>query len=92
MTFDVADLALSLYILPMNLSQIKKDSQFEVIEVTTDELRERLLEMGVYRGLKGRLVKHLPFGGPVILQAGESLFAVRREDAQWIEIQELQSL
>lgn len=73
----------------MNLSQIKTNSEFEVVDVKSDELRERLCEMGVYRGLKGRLVKHLPFGGPVILQAGESLFAVRREDAQWILIQQL---
>ncbi len=73
----------------MNLSEIKKDGQFEVLGVESDELRERLTEMGVYKGLKGRLVRHLPFGGPVILQAGESLFAVRREDAQWIQIQEL---
>jgi Fe2+ transport system protein FeoA len=73
----------------MNLSQINANSEFEVVEVKSEDLRERLTEMGVYKGLKGRLVKHLPFGGPVILQAGESLFAVRREDAQWIQIQEL---
>jgi len=73
----------------MILSDIEKNSQFEIITIDNPELRERLIEMGFCQGVKGRLLQRLPFGGPLVLQAGTCTFALRKEDATCIHIQKI---
>ena len=46
----------------------------------------RLTEMGIIPGSKVRIVKKAPFGGPVELKLNNFYIAIRKEDAQMINV------
>jgi len=65
---------------------LNKDAK--VCDVTlASPARERILELGLSPGREVRLLRRLPFGGPVIVQAGTLFLALRREEAAglWVE-------
>jgi len=50
------------------------------------EIVERLRELGFVRGSKVILHQRSPFGEPLIVQVGDTIVALRRVEAQCIEI------
>ncbi len=52
----------------------------------SDEFCSRLSEMGVVPGSMVRMVKKNPFGGPVQIKLNDYYIAIRREDAELINI------
>lgn len=61
---------------------------WEVREITGDEaMRERLHEMGFTSGKEVKLRGRLPFGGPLLLEVGNGLVALRQDEAGclWVE-------
>jgi Fe2+ transport system protein FeoA len=70
------------------ISDIPLDTERKVLDITAESLvRERLLEMGVAPGREVRVLRHLPFGGPLIVQAGTLVVALRMSEAScvWVE-------
>jgi Fe2+ transport system protein FeoA len=65
-----------------------QDSALKVVhEITAEPLvRERLLEMGLAPGRSVRRLAALPFGGPIIVQAGSLFLALRLNEARnvWV--------
>lgn len=58
------------------------------MDVTAQPLvRERLLELGLAPGRTLKVLRHLPFSGPTIIQAGSLFLALRREEADqvWVD-------
>jgi ferrous iron transport protein A len=67
---------------------IPLDTERKVVDITAESVvRERLLEMGFAPGRKVRVLRHLPFGGPLIVQAGSLVVALRHTEAScvWVE-------
>ena len=51
----------------------------------------RLLEMGLLPGRSLRLVRKMPFNGPVEIKLGESYLILRREEASQILVEALEN-
>jgi len=52
-----------------------------------DEIRRRLLEMGLLEGSRVELVHEAPFGGdPIAVRVRGTLLALRRNEANYIEV------
>ena len=72
----------------MNLSNIPKDVQARVTAVKGEGLiARRLMEMGVVPGVSVRLVKAAPFGDPVEVRLLGYSLAIRRNEAEAIEVE-----
>ena len=66
----------------LNINEIAKIHSFK----NTDESISRLSEMGIIPGSVIRLIKKNPFGGPVQLKLNNYYIAIRKEDAEMINI------
>jgi ferrous iron transport protein A len=55
---------------------------------TKNESTLRLSEMGLVPGSLVRMIKRNPFGGPVELKLNDYYIAIRKEDAQMINLAE----
>ncbi len=59
-----------------------------IVDITADQIiRERLLELGLSPGRAVKVLRRLPFGGPLIVQAGSLFLALRFSEAEqvWVE-------
>lgn len=64
------------------------NSESRVVDITAEPVvRERLLELGLGPGRSIKVLRRLPFAGPLIVQAGSLFLALRREEAEqvWVE-------
>lgn len=50
-------------------------------------LIERLQEMGIHEGLELQVIGQAPFGGPLLFRFGNTVLALRREEAECALIQ-----
>lgn len=50
---------------------------------------ERLKEMGLHQGLEVQAVGQAPFGGPLLFRFGNTVLALRREEAECTLIETL---
>ncbi len=73
----------------MTLAEVKNTNSKAIISDFQGEslLIERLKEMGLYQGLEIELVGHAPFGGPMLFQFGNTVLALRNEEALCVKIQ-----
>lgn len=72
----------------VSITDIPLDSERKVVDITAESVvRERLLEMGFAPGREVRVLRRLPFGGPLIVQAGTLVVALRHTEAScvWVE-------
>ena len=71
----------------MNLSQAKFLTTLEIVNLTSvEEQKERLQELGILVGTQVQLVRKSPFAGPLIIQVGTAFVALRKDDADAIEV------
>lgn len=76
----------------MNLSQqlTSTETQFEITALSGDDiLVERLHELGLHQGSVVSVIGRAPFGGPIIIKKSNSFLALRKEEAQCIQIKTL---
>ena len=67
----------------MKLSQLIQNSKVKIQGFVGDPvIVERLKEMGFYPGLEIELVGRAPFGGPLIFRFGNTVLALRNEEAE----------
>jgi Fe2+ transport system protein FeoA len=71
-----------------------KRGESGIIEKTSGpmEIRRRLLEMGFLEGSRVEIVHEAPFGkDPIAVKVRGALLALRREEANHVEIREVQT-
>ncbi|OQX50382.1 MAG: iron transporter FeoA [Epsilonproteobacteria bacterium 4484_20] len=56
------------------------------------ELRNRLMELGVLCGEPVQVVRIAPLGDPIEIRIGDEHLALRKEDAQKIEVEAISQL
>jgi ferrous iron transport protein A len=73
------------------LGELKKGQSGSIVRVGGErELLARLLEMGLLEGSRVELVHEAPFGGdPVAVRVRGALIALRRNEANLVEVEEV---
>ena len=69
------------------LSDLKKGEKAKIIDVSSQEIPIKLLEMGCLPGNSVRLIQEAPFQGPIYIEINGSHVAIRKETAKLIEIE-----
>lgn len=66
---------------------LKKGEQGIITAIDTDRLPLKLLEMGCLPGNSVKLLQIAPFGDPILLDINGARLAIRKETAEFIEIE-----
>ena len=73
----------------MKLSQVAKGKKCKIRNLNLpSSMRKRLLELGLFPGQKVEVVQDAPFGGPVKIKIKDYCLALRRSEAEYIEVEE----
>lgn len=71
----------------MNLANLEIGAEAKVLAVNgNNAITKRLMEMGVLPGVSIRVVKNAPFGDPIQIRVRGYNLAIRRNEAEAIEI------
>jgi ferrous iron transport protein A len=74
----------------MTLDQMKPGSQCRIKKLSVrDKLGQRLLDMGVYPGLKLKVVRNAPLEDPMEVELEGYFVSLRHEEARFIEVEQL---
>ena len=74
----------------MNLTNLEIGSVGKVKNVLGDNrISKRLMEMGIVPGVSVKVIKTAPFGDPIEIKVRGYHLAMRRSEAEAIEIQEI---
>jgi len=68
------------------LSEIKKGEKAVIVEIDTDEIPLKLLEMGCLPGNTVQLLQIAPLGDPYYFNINESHVAIRKDTAKFVKI------
>jgi ferrous iron transport protein A len=72
----------------MTLADLKKGESRTVVSVRgEDAVTRRLMEMGVIPGVSVSMVKSAPFGDPLEIRVRGYSLALRRNEAQTVEVE-----
>lgn len=74
----------------MTLNELRNGQRGQILELTGDPHdTERLLAMGLVPGREVAFIRRAPLAGPYIVQIAKSILALRKEEAQCVQIQAL---
>lgn len=74
----------------MNLTNLPIGSRAKVVSVNgNNAISKRLMEMGVVPGVSVRIVKSAPFGDPLEIRVRGYHLAMRKNEADAIEVDEI---
>jgi ferrous iron transport protein A len=68
------------------LAELKIGQIATILEINTEEIPLKLLEMGCLPGNKAELIQVAPLGDPLYFNINDSHVAIRIETAQQIEV------
>ncbi|MEN9335184.1 MAG: hypothetical protein RLZZ500_171 [Bacteroidota bacterium] len=68
------------------LAELKIGQKATILDVNTEEIPLKLLEMGCLPGNTAELIQVAPFGDPLYFNINDSHVAIRIETAQQIEV------
>ena len=71
----------------LKLSDLKKGEKAKIVNVSSQQIPMKLLEMGCLPGNSVRLIQKAPFQCPIYLEVNGSYVAIRKETAKLIEIE-----
>lgn len=72
----------------MLLTHIRKNEFVEIVDVSGEvHVVERLFELGIQRGAHIRSLGRAPLWGPFIYQIGNTVVAMRKREAECVQIQ-----
>ncbi len=72
----------------MTLDQIKPGTECLIKKLTVREkLGQRLLDMGVYPGLKLKVLRNAPLEDPMEVEVDGYFVSLRHEEARFVEVQ-----
>ena len=63
----------------LKLSDLKKGEKAKIVDVSSQQIPMKLLEMGCLPGNSVRLIQQAPFQGPIYLEVNGSYLAIRKE-------------
>lgn len=76
----------------MNLTSLPVGAIAKVLSVNGDNpITKRLMEMGVVPGVSVRVIKSAPFGDPLEIRVRGYHLAMRKTEANQIEVQSLEA-
>ena len=71
----------------MSLSQVKKGKEIVVQDLVCQGVsRQRLTDLGIFKGSKVTVKGFAPLGDPMIIEVNDCEFAIRKSDAENIEV------
>lgn len=70
----------------MNVSDLGAGEDGLIHQIEEEAVAGRLKEFGIFSGTRIRLAGQAPSGCPMMLEAGDIRFALRREQARYIKI------
>jgi ferrous iron transport protein A len=74
----------------MTLDQMKPGSQCRIKNLSVrDKLGQRLLDMGVYPGLRLTVVRNAPLEDPMEVELEGYFISLRHEEARFVEVEQL---
>jgi len=74
----------------MNLTQLKNYETAIVRSIESDQqTRQRIMDMGLVPGKKFKILRVAPLGDPIEIDAGEFLIALRKEEAEKIIVEKI---
>ena len=71
----------------MLLSQTKRGQAVTVEELVCAVSKQRLLDLGIFKGTKIKVKGFAPLGDPMIIEVGDSEIALRKSDAKNILVE-----
>ncbi len=72
----------------MTLDQIKPGGECRIKKLkTVDTLGQRLLDMGVYPGLRMRVIRNAPLDDPMEVALDGYCISLRHEEARFVEVE-----
>ncbi len=72
----------------MRLSELKDGESAKVISVDTEvDLKKRLNQMGMVKGVKVTVIKRAPLGCPIEIKLRDFYIALREEDCENIKVE-----
>ncbi|SNZ07837.1 ferrous iron transport protein A [Persephonella hydrogeniphila] len=73
----------------MKLSELEKGKKCKIKGLNfPPEMKRKLLELGLFPGQIIEVVQDAPFGGPVKIKVKDYCFALRKSEAENIEVEE----
>ncbi len=71
----------------MTLDQIKPGNECRIEKLTIHkQLGQRLLDMGVYPGMRIKVVRNAPLEDPMEVSLGNFFVSLRHEEAKFVEV------
>ena len=71
----------------MKLTDLSNSKEAKILKVNGDKgFQERLCELGISPGARVTLKSRLPFKGPLVMRVESTTLALRREEAELIEV------
>lgn len=71
------------------LRDCKEGEQVKIKKVRKSPIEKRLREMGFVRGAEVQIVKYAPFKDPIELIIKGYHLSLRRDEAEWIDVEPL---
>ncbi|MBK3331936.1 ferrous iron transport protein A [Persephonella atlantica] len=73
----------------MKLSEAEKGKRYRICSLKfPPHMKRKLLELGLFPGQEIEIVQDAPFGGPVKIKVKDYCLALRRSEAENIEVEE----
>ncbi|MBU2552365.1 MAG: ferrous iron transport protein A [Proteobacteria bacterium] len=74
----------------MTLDQLKPGSQARIVHLAArDKLGQRLMDMGIYPGLRLEIVRNAPLEDPLEILLDGYYVSLRHEEARFVEVERL---
>ena len=74
----------------LRLSDLRKGQSAEILNTSArGEIRRRLLDMGLIRGVQLTVIRKAPLGDPVEIKVNGFFLSLRNEEAQFIFVKSL---
>lgn len=71
----------------MTLAELRPGSKALVKSVSAQGvLAQRLIDMGLYPGVKVDVIRNAPLGDPVEIEAEGTFISLRRDEARFVEV------
>ena len=70
------------------LSTLTDAVSAQVVEIQQGSLAPRLVEMGLYKGCRVRVLFRAPFNGPIAVDLGTSMLSLRMDEAAMVMVEE----
>jgi ferrous iron transport protein A len=74
----------------MTLDQLRPGSEGRIKKLSSrDKLGQRLMDMGVYTGLRIKVIRNAPLEDPMEIELGGYCVSLRHEEARFVEVEQL---